>query len=1030
MLGSSVSIDDLSRELQRHCNSPEVATLLQQLRQRDIDLKEFCRRVRMMLGSEVLMATVQGLQQNQKAKKPAGSAAEQAAPSPPPPTAPTTAATAHSGGKQPAPPAATPAAPPALAVSPAVTAGCSSAAAGAGSSVMQHCVVCTKPSTTASTSNSPGLAAVAAATEAKAASSGGSGDAGAAAGASGVVKRDDKAAEKKAKKGGTLGTKVLIHALLCPREHNCTFEGCSTMKAVLARVEKHTKDCSISNLPAGQADCTTCQKWQSMIKLREHYRRKLIGYMQSHYSTASLKTDQQAAANAPPSASTAPPAPTAPAAALPPASTHSLPQPPSGPSLVDQFKSLPPGHRANNKPARTSKPQPSAKSPPHAERGGIGHSGGEAATWQGDTRLQQVEGMGMGGGGAIDDLVANLAGGSGLPPDASHHYLGAVPPPQMPPQMRGRGRGSSVDEALGSMLFDFEGPLLERDNRLHNSAGKRGRPTHDPSGSWSTDTTAELEPAAAQPSRRRGGTSRSKAQRTDSIGKPAAGEAAPPKSSRSGRTIKATGRLTDSAQADELSESASDGACSLDGYGELAEQEQFMSFIEHGANQMDQWGGDTNQRLADNDTLIVGQHVAVNQQLLRPSQGGVPTGDDPARAIQTAIAKSRSNVGKVTKLLDGGGCHVTLVCNCNVRTWETRDGEQQLRCTPCVKTCGAGAKLSDVASTQRQIVCSACLHVNLPMALPQMSCSGCAKIIKSGTKYHKDQGQRLNIKLCNGCYQDIQHGTAPELLPEIELDARTFEIETWNAKESVEYDHMVQCEGRCQRWYHYVCALYPDHVTLPPTYELESQRFLCDSCASEGVAIDDSSRLLALKSRTAAQLNRHAISDHIEDYLRKAMARQSITVDGLVVRVVSSRRFNFRALDSMKHRYGTEYPDDFPYDSRALFAFQVIDGRDVCIFAMYVQEYGLSCPKPNTGLTYISYLDTTRHLVTTPAEKRTPVYHALINGYISSAKERGFTHCHIWVAPPQAGDEYVFHCHPVDPKHGTRAMSMGKLREW
>ena len=83
MLGSSVSIDDLSRELQRHCNSPEVATLLQQLRQRDIDLKEFCRRVRMMLGSEVLMATVQGLQQNQKAKKPAGSAAEQAAPSQP-----------------------------------------------------------------------------------------------------------------------------------------------------------------------------------------------------------------------------------------------------------------------------------------------------------------------------------------------------------------------------------------------------------------------------------------------------------------------------------------------------------------------------------------------------------------------------------------------------------------------------------------------------------------------------------------------------------------------------------------------------------------------------------------------------------------------------------------------------------------------------------------------------------------------------------------------------------------------------------
>ena len=56
------------------------------------------------------------------------------------------------------------------------------------------------------------------------------------------------------------------------------------MKAVLKRVQQHTKNCSISNLPAGQNDCTTCNKWQSMVKLREHYRRKLISYMHANKS--------------------------------------------------------------------------------------------------------------------------------------------------------------------------------------------------------------------------------------------------------------------------------------------------------------------------------------------------------------------------------------------------------------------------------------------------------------------------------------------------------------------------------------------------------------------------------------------------------------------------------------------------------------------------------------------------------------------------------------------------------------------------
>ena len=43
-----------------------------------------------------------------------------------------------------------------------------------------------------------------------------------------------------------------------------------------------------------------------------------------------------------------------------------------------------------------------------------------------------------------------------------------------------------------------------------------------------------------------------------------------------------------------------------------------------------------------------------------------------------------------------------------------------------------------------------------------------------------------------------------------------------------------------------------------------------------------------------------------------------------------------------------DYPKQFPYRHKALFAFTQVDNRDVCIFGMTVQEYGSDCPQPNT----------------------------------------------------------------------------------
>ena len=49
--------------------SPHVAALLEDLRNRTLDLKAFCTRVRQLLGADVLMKTVKGLQDAQKRKR-------------------------------------------------------------------------------------------------------------------------------------------------------------------------------------------------------------------------------------------------------------------------------------------------------------------------------------------------------------------------------------------------------------------------------------------------------------------------------------------------------------------------------------------------------------------------------------------------------------------------------------------------------------------------------------------------------------------------------------------------------------------------------------------------------------------------------------------------------------------------------------------------------------------------------------------------------------------------------------------------
>ncbi|KIH48675.1 hypothetical protein ANCDUO_21252, partial [Ancylostoma duodenale] len=186
--------------------------------------------------------------------------------------------------------------------------------------------------------------------------------------------------------------------------------------------------------------------------------------------------------------------------------------------------------------------------------------------------------------------------------------------------------------------------------------------------------------------------------------------------------------------------------------------------------------------------------------------------------------------------------------------------------------------------------------------------------------------------------------------------------------------------------------------------------FICDTCRKEKGYPKPENRFMA--KRLPHNKLSQFLEDRVNTFLKNAMPSNPDQYE-VIIRTLCVQDKEVEVKPLMKAKYGPQgFPDKFPYRTKAVFAFEIIDGVEVCFFGLHVQEYGSNCKDPNARRVYIAYLDSVHFFQ--PRELRTEVYHEILLGYLDYVKRLGYTMAHIWACPPSEGDDYIFHCHPPE----------------
>ncbi|KAM9324481.1 histone acetyltransferase p300 [Gastrophryne carolinensis] len=266
---------------------------------------------------------------------------------------------------------------------------------------------------------------------------------------------------------------------------------------------------------------------------------------------------------------------------------------------------------------------------------------------------------------------------------------------------------------------------------------------------------------------------------------------------------------------------------------------------------------------------------------------------------------------------------------------------------------------------------------------------------------------------CEKCFNEIQ-GENVSLGDDPTQPQTTINKDQFSKQknDTLDPELFVECSD-CGRKMHQICALHNE--TIWPL------GFSCDGCLKK------SGRTKKDNKFSAKRLPSTRLGTFLENRINDFIRRQDNPEAGeVIVRVVHVSDKTVEVKPGMKAKFVEtgEMAESFPYRTKALFAFEEVDGVELCFFGMHVQEYGSDCPQPNQRRVYISYLDSVHFFQ--PKSLRTAVYHEILIGYLEYVKKLGYTTGHIWACPPSEGDDYIFHCHPIDQK----IPKPKRLQEW
>eukprot|EP00890_Picochlorum_soloecismus_P005455 jgi/Picsp_1/5910/NSC_03267-R1_histone acetyltransferase len=334
--------------------------------------------------------------------------------------------------------------------------------------------------------------------------------------------------------------------------------------------------------------------------------------------------------------------------------------------------------------------------------------------------------------------------------------------------------------------------------------------------------------------------------------------------------------------------------------------------------------------------------------------------------------------------------------------------------------------------------CNVCHQNILLFEAPSLYCYKCTAKIKRNQIYYSAPRRRgISATWCHSCISSESTIHYSE-----SLNFRKQEMER-KKNNAISEEAWAQCDN-CDSWVHQICGLFNKGRNV------DSRGFLCPACLLTGLkmgkrAIPETRPQAML---TARDLPRCRLSDVLEERLNAAINKERAaraharngdpstleTVSGLTVRVVN----NVEKKNEVKPRFANAFCQDgrvdaYMYKQKVILLFQEVDGVDLFLFCMYMQEYGDGCPAPNNRTVYLSYLDSVKYFMPDDMRVhgldvsfRTYIYHEMLIGYLSDAKARGFCSMYIWACPPLGGDDYIMHCHPGKQKVPRSDM----LRQW